>query len=560
MSETVFLGVAWPYPNGSLHLGQIAGAYLAPDIFARYHRTAGNRVLMVSGSDQHGTPITVRAEQEGRTPQQVATSFHEEFVASWERLGISFDLYTTTGTQNHIDTVQEMFLKLLEQGDIYKAVMELPYCAQENRFLLDRYVEGTCPFCGFERARGDQCDNCGRILDPVDLIDPRCRFDGSAPERRESEHFFLRLSAYNDRVKAWLTDDKEHWRRNVLGFALGILNDGEGLKDRAITRDMQWGVPIPVEGYDDKRIYVWFENVVGYLSAAKEWAQREGTPEAWRDFWQDPETKSYYFIGKDNIWFHTLSWPAQIMMYGGLNLPYDVPANQYINFRGWKASTSMGTAPFLPVYLERYDPDTIRYYLAAIMPESSDSDFSEGDLVRRNNEELVSTWGNLVNRVLTITYRSFEGRIPEPGALHETDRVLLRAGEEMLTSVGASIAACRFREGLRTSMAYAQETNRYLNQEEPWKTRESDPPAAARALYTALGAIEALKLALYPYLPFSAQQLHAMLGHDGPIDFNGWQTTLPQAGRPLGTPAPLFKKLEPPSAAEPELVGGKEGS
>ena len=543
MSETILIGVAWPYPNGSLHLGQIAGAYLAPDIFARYHRVAGDRVLMISGSDQHGTPITVRAVQEGRTPQQVATSFHEEFVASWGRLGIGFDLYTTTGTENHARTVQEVFLKLLEQGDIYKGTMELPYCVQEGRYLLDRYVEGTCPFCGYEGARGDQCDNCGKILDPVDLIEPRCRFDGSLPERRESEHFFLRLSAYTDRVKAWLQDDKEHWRRNVLGFALGILN--EGLKDRAITRDLEWGVPIPVEGFDDKRIYVWFENVIGYLSAAKEWAQRQGTPEAWRDFWQDPAAKSYYFIGKDNIWFHTLSWPAQLMMCGGLNLPYDVPANQYLNFRGWKASTSLGTAPFLPDYLERYDADALRYYLAAIMPETSDSDFSEEDLLRRNNEELVSTWGNLANRVLTFTYRNFEGRVPQPGELSEADRALLAAGDRALASVGESIAACRFREGLRTAMSYAQEANRYLNQEEPWKTRTTDPAAAARALFTALGAIETLKLAFYPYLPFSSERLHALLGHADAIDADGWRRRLPVAGSPLVEPEPLFKKLEP---------------
>ena len=543
MAETILVGVGWPYPNGSLHLGQIAGAYLPADIFARYHRIAGNRVIMVSGSDQHGTPITVRAEMEGTTPEAVARRFHDEFVACWGRLGIEFDLYTTTGTQNHIDTAQEMFLKLLEQGDIYKGSMVLTYCAREGRFLPDRYVEGTCPFCGYEGARGDQCDSCGRTLDPVDLIKPRCRFDGSTPEQRTSEHFFLRLSAYTQQLKAWLSEGKTHWRRPVLSFALGVLN--EGLKDRAITRDLQWGVPIPVPGFESKRIYVWFENVIGYLSAAKEWAQRHGTPEAWRDFWQDPAAKIYYFVGKDNIWFHTLSWPAQVMMYGGLNQPYDVPANQYVNFRGGKASTSLGTAPFLPDYLERYDPDTLRYYLAAIMPETSDSDFSEEDLVRRNNEELVSTWGNLVNRVLTMTYRSFGGRVPDPGELRPADRALLEQGETALASVGASIAACRFREGLRAALAYAQETNRYLNQEEPWKTRQSDPAAAARCLYTAIGAIEALKLAFYPFLPFSSRRLHALLGHTDAVDAAGWQTQPPVAGAALQEPEPLYKKLEP---------------
>ncbi len=543
MPENILVGVAWPYPNGSLHLGQIGGAYLPADIFARYQRLVGNRVLMVSGSDQFGTPITVRAEQEGKTPQQVVDHYHSEYLDCWQRLGISWDLYTSTGTQNHAETAQDIFSKLYNQGDLYLDTMELTFCVQEQRFLPDRYVEGTCPHCGFNGARGDQCDNCGRSLDPTDLIEPRCRFDGSTPERRPSEHFFLRLSAYNDRLKDWLSTDKEHWRAHVLGFARGVLQ--EGLRDRAITRDLEWGVPIPVEGFDKKRIYVWFENVVGYLSAAKEWSQIQGTPEAWRDWWQDPAGKIYYFIGKDNLWFHTLSWPAQVMMYGGLNQPYDVPANQYVNFGGWKASTSRGTAPFLPLYLDRYDADTLRYYLSATMPETSDSEFSDEDLVRRNNEELVATWGNLVNRVLTITHRTFEGRVPDPGDLRESDKALLAQGETTLASVGESLGLCRFREALRTALAYAQETNRYLNQEEPWKTRSTDRQAAGRSLYTALGAIETLKLAFYPFLPFSSERLHAMLGHTDEIGAQGWASSLPVPGAALQQPEPLFRKLEP---------------
>ncbi len=549
MPEKIFIGVGWPYPNGSLHLGQIAGAYLPPDIFARYHRAAGNRVLMVSGSDQHGTPITVRAEQEGKTPEEVARHYHEEFVRSWEQLGIVYDLYTTTGTDNHRETVQDMFLKLREIGDIYTQEMTLPYCEQEGRYLLDRYVEGTCPHCGHERARGDQCDNCGRILDPEDLINPRCRFDNSVPVTRESEHFFLRLSAYNERLKEWLSDDKEHWRRHVIGFALGILNDG--LRDRAITRDITWGIPIPVPGYDDKRIYVWFENIIGYLSASKEWARREGEPEAWREFWQDPACKTYYFIGKDNIWFHTLNWPAQLMGYGGLNLPYDVPANQYVNFRGGKASTSLGTAPFLPAYLEKYDPDAIRYYIAATMPENADSEFSEADLVKRNNEELVSTWGNLANRVLSLTYRHFDGRVPDPVELRPADNDLLARADEALKSVGASIASCRFREGLQTAMLFARDTNRYLDQEAPWKAIGEDRPAAARSLFTAIAAIEALKMALYPYLPFSSQALHELLGHEGRLDTLPWAAVRPTPGTRLQPPKPLFRKLDPIEVEEP---------
>ena len=543
MPEKIFIGVAWPYANGSLHLGQIAGAYLPPDIFARYHRLKGNRVLMVSGSDQHGTPITVRAQEEGTTPAAVAARFHQEFVESWRQLGISYDLYTTTGTENHANVVQDIFLRLHEQGDIYLDRMRLPFCTIEQRFLLDRYVEGTCPICGYDGARGDQCDNCGNPLDPEELIDARCKFDGSTPEVRESEHFFLRLSAYNDRLKSWLSEGKKHWRRNVLNFSLGALQ--QGLRDRAITRDIEWGIKIPLSGYEQKRIYVWFENVIGYLSAAKEWAQLHGQPDAWRDFWTDPACKGYYFIGKDNIWFHTLSWPAMIMAYGGLNLPYDVPANQYLNLGGGKASTSRGTAPFLPDYLARYDPDTLRYYLAAVMPETADSDFSEADLIRRNNDELVATWGNLAHRVLTFIYRRFEGRVPQPGELDTQSRALLERAQVALDDVGESIALCRFRAGLLAAMGFAQETNRYLDDKAPWKAIRDDAQSAAMSLYTALGAINVLKVALYPYLPFTSERLHGHLGFEGEVAAGGWRVVVPPAGQSLREPEALFKKLEP---------------
>jgi methionyl-tRNA synthetase len=543
MSEKIFIGVAWPYANGSLHLGQIAGAYLPPDIFARYHRLKENNVLMVSGSDQHGTPITVRAADEGVTPAEIAFRFHQEFLDSWERLGIGFDLYTTTGTDNHASVVQDIFLRLHEKGDIYKDSMKLPYCTVEQRFLPDRYVEGICPLCGAEGARGDQCDNCGKPLDATELLSPRCKICGSEPEVRESEHFFLKLSAFNGPLKEWLSQGKEHWRKNVLNFTLGLLN--EGLRDRAITRDIDWGVTVPLPGFESKRIYVWFEAVIGYLSAAKEWAQRHGQPDAWRDFWQDPKCKSYYFIGKDNLPFHTIIWPAMLMGYGDLNLPYDVPANQYVNFGGAKASTSRGTAPFLPAYLEKYDPDALRYHLAAIMPESADSEFSETDLIRRNNDELVATWGNLAHRVLTFTYRRFEGRIPQPGELDEQSRELLAHAEVALEESGNQIASCRFRAGLAAAMGLAQEVNRYLDDKAPWKTFSEHREAAATALHTALSVINTLKVALYPYLPFTCQRLHGYLGYDGEIADGGWQTQNLLAGQALREPSALFKKLEP---------------
>ncbi len=555
MAEKIFIGVAWPYANGPLHTGQIVGAYLPADIFARYHRTAGNQVLMVSGSDQHGTPITVRAEQEGKTPAEIAAHYHQEFLETWRRLGISFDLYTSTGTDNHARTVHDIFLKLYQRGDIYKGSMRLPFCTVEERFLLDRYVEGTCPICGYEAARGDQCDNCGNVLDPVDLIEPRCRFDGSRPEIRESEHFFLRLSAYSDRLRRWLSSDKAHWRKNVLNFSLSLLE--QGLRDRAITRDISWGVPIPLEGYDDKRIYVWFEAVIGYLSASKEWAQRQGDPEKWREFWQDPRCKTYYFIGKDNIIFHTLVWPAQLMAYSDAtgepyNLPYDVPANQYQTVRGAKASTSRNLAVWVLDFLSRYDPDPLRYYLAVTMPETSDSDFTWADFVRRNNDELVATWGNLVNRVLAFAYRHFDRTIPTPAQLLERDRMLLHNVEQALRRTGENIAACRFRAGIEAAMAAAREANRYLEDSAPWRLVGQDRPRCATVIYTSIAAINGLKVAFYPYLPFTGQRLHQMLGYKGTLESQGWKFELPRPGQHLLEPEPLFKKLDPIIVAEEE--------
>ncbi|HWO93366.1 MAG TPA: methionine--tRNA ligase [Dehalococcoidia bacterium] len=555
MSERIAIGVAWPYANGSLHLGQIAGAYLPADIFARYHRAAGSDVLMVSGSDQHGTPITVRAESEGVSPQQIVDRFHAEFLETWPRLGISFDLFTATGTENHRRVVQDVFLRLYEKGDIYKATMTLPYCPVDQRFLLDRYVEGTCPHCGFAEARGDQCDNCGRPLDPLQLHGPRCKFCGTTPEPRESEHFFMRLSAFTERIREWVTPFGEHWRRNVYNFTLGILK--EGLHDRAITRDIEWGVPIPLPGYEKKRIYVWFEAFIGYLSASMEWAQRAGEPEAWRPFWQDPATKSYYFIGKDNIFFHTIWWPAVLMAHGDLILPYDVPANQYLTMSGSKASTSRNWAVWAPDALARYDADAIRYTLAALMPETSDSDFTWAEFLRRNNDELVATWGNLANRVLTFTVRNFDGRVPERGQLDSVSVALLQNAKTALGEIGDEIAACRFRSGLAKAMALAQDANRYLDERAPWKTVQDDRESAGQALYTAIAVIGTLRTAFSPYLPFSSDRLRSQLGLPDDGASTKWCYVDPVPGTRLGTPEPLFRKLDPSMVEEEEARMGR---
>jgi methionyl-tRNA synthetase len=546
MSERIFIGVAWPYANGSLHLGHVAGAYLPPDIFARYHRLKGNEVLMVSGSDQHGTPITLRAERERKKPEEIAARYHQEFLQTWQKLGISFDLFTTTGTQNHRQQVHDFFLTLLKKGYMYKDTMALLYCPNCQRFLPDRYVEGTCPYCHFEGVRGDQCDRCGKPLNPVDLIDPYCRICGALPEVRESEHCFFRLSAFNDQLLTWVKE-QSHWRPNVLNFTINLLK--EGLKDRAITRDIEWGVPVPMSGFDDKRIYVWFEAVIGYLSASKEWAVSCGDGEKWHDFWQG-DTKSYYFIGKDNILFHTIIWPAMLMGYGGLNLPYDVPANEFLTLEGRPLSTSRNWAVWLPDYLERYAPDPLRYFLSVSMPENSDTDFSWREFVRRNNDELVATYGNLVHRVLTFTYRNFDGAVPSPGERDERDQALLVKVEDAFADMDRLLYHCRFREAIRTAMSVAQEANRYLDDKSPWKRIKEDRQGSATSLYVALVAISGLKTLLYPFLPFSSQKLHQLLGFEGKVEDTSWALASLPAGQKLAPPEPLFVKLEDKVADE----------
>ena len=543
------MAVAWPYANGPLHLGHIAGCYLSADIFARYHRFKGNEVLMVSGSDTHGTPITIRADEEGITPQEVVERYHAMFLEAWQKLGITFDLFTHTNTDNHEEVVHRVFKSLLEKGYIYTGNMLLAYCAQCDRYLPDRYVEGTCPHCGNLRARGDQCDACGRTLDPQELVDPRCSICGATPEFRESEHFFLKLSAFEKPLLEWV-EKQDHWRNNVKNFTRQFLRDG--LKDRAISRDLSWGVPLPVDGYESKRIYVWFEAVIGYLSAAVEWAGQTGGN--WEDFWKDPATKSYYFIGKDNIPFHSIIWPAIILAYDeGLNLPYDVPANEFLSLENQKFSTSQNWAVWVPDYLERYDPDPLRYLLSINMPESGDANFSWSEFVRRNNEELVATYGNLVNRVLSFTYRNFDGKVPGVQSWDEVDQGLLRAARETMDSVDENLYHCRFKAAIGQAFGLAQEANRYLDTKAPWKTIKEDRDQAGASLTVAMQAINCLKTILYPFMPFSSQKVHEFLGFDGPVEEGSWDFEISvaaiKAGASLREPSPLYTKLDP------EIIG-----
>ena len=555
MPERILVAVAWPYANGSTHIGQVAGVYLPADIFARYHRLKGNDVLMVSGSDAHGTPVTLTAEERGVSPQQVSDQYQAEFLDNWKRLGIGFDLFTSTHTQNHAEVSQDIFLKLYHNGFIYKDTMRQPYCETDRRFLADRYVEGTCPHCGSDGARGDQCDNCGRTLDAQELIDMRCRICGTTPVIRDTEHFFIRLSAFEDRLLDWVRA-QSHWRPNVRNFTISYLEGG--LHDRAITRDIEWGVPVPLDGYEGKRLYVWFEAVIGYLSASKEWAEDRGDEDRWKDFWQR-ECRAYYFMGKDNIVFHTVIWPAMIMGYEGLNLPYDLPANEFLNLEGFKFSTSRNWAIWLPDYLDQYEPDPLRYVLSANMPETSDSDFSWREYVRANNDELVATYGNLVHRVLTMVSRNFDGRVPEPAALVGPSEELLKEADRRFEEAGSNLEACHFRSAIQSGMALARAANRYLEQQAPWRAVKTDREDAATTLWVGLSVINCLRTLLYPFLPFSSERLHRMLGFEGSVADGGWNWEPEELvpGHALAQPEPLFVKLdEAVVEKEAQRVGG----
>ena len=542
-AKKILVAVAWPYASGSRHLGHLAGAYLPPDIFARYHRALGNDVLMVSGSDVHGTPITVRADEEGVSPAEIVDRYHPEFVQIWEDLGVQYDLFTTTGTDTHREVAQDFFLKLLENGYLYRQSSEQFFDEEANRFLPDRYVEGTCPHCGFPHARGDQCDNCGRTLDPTDLIEPISKLTGNPPVLRKTEHYVWKLSEFEEPLLEWLRS-REGWRPHVINFAIGMVE--EGLQDRDFTRDLDWGIPLPVDDLGPgKSIYVWWEALMGYFSAPQEWSKIHGTPDAWEAWWKDPDAESYYFIGKDNIPFHAVYWPALLMGYGGLNLPTDVPANQFVNFGGEQASASRGIGRSIGWYVERFEPDALRYAVAINFPETSDTEITLDELVKRVNEELVATWGNLVNRVFVMTERYFDGVVPPAGEPDAVDRQLLADAGETLDEVGRLIGEVKLRGGLQRAMVGAQAVNAYLNEREPWKTAGEDPARTGTTRNTALNAIAGIAVALYPYLPFTSvrllEALEVELGDQGPT----WRRPEITAGTKLASLEPLYTKMEP---------------
>ncbi len=581
MTHPVLICVAWPYANAEIHVGNLTGSYLPADIYARYNRLRKRQVLMVSGSDSHGTPITVRADTENKTPLQVYQEYHKGFLDLFQKLGITYDIFTSTHTENHTKVSQAMFKALKRNGFLYPEKQMQWYSPAQKKFLPDRYVEGTCYICGYDGARSDQCDKCGNLLEPAQLINPRSKIDGSVPEQRETEHYFLDLGKLQEDIVDFLKNRESYWRPNVLRQSLGQVLK-EGLRGRPITRDLDWGIPVPLQGWESKRLYVWFEAVIGYLSATLEWSRLKDQPEAWRAWWQDPQSRVVYFIGKDNIPFHAIIWPGELIGAGAafdeemghekkgkLVLPYDVPANEFMNLEGQKISGSRNWAVYGRDFLTRYDPDALRYYLTVTMPESKDTDWDWEDFYHRNNDELVATWGNLANRVLSFTYKNWEGQVPEPGELNDLDQELLDRVEGAFDSIAAEYEAVHLRGALNETLALAGEVNKYLDTTAPWLTIKTDPRAAARACYVALRAIDSLKILFAPVLPFTSEALHAIfdypdtlfgtqsvstqrdalgehvvLSYEPGRGMGEWKPSQLHAGSRLNQPQPLYKKLD----------------
>jgi methionyl-tRNA synthetase len=555
----------------------VAGFGVPSDAYARYHRLKGNDVLMVSGTDEHGTPVMVAADREGKSYGEIADYYNEAFREDFRRLGLSYDCFSRTTTRNHARVTQDLFRTLYDHGAIFERSQLVSFSPTTGHTLPDRYIEGTCPICGYPEARGDQCDNCGNQLDPTDLIDPRSKIDGSTPEFRETNHLFLDLPRFADALRTWIAGHDD-WRPNVRNFSLGLLDD---IRARPITRDLDWGVRIPIPGYaedENKRIYVWFDAVIGYLSASIEWAQITGDPDAWREWWQNADAYHAYFQGKDNVVFHTVIWPSMLLGYeqggeygagkGPLELPDNVIASEFLTMEGQQFSTSRRHSIYLRDFLDRYDPDPLRYYLVAAGPETQDTDFTWAEFVRRNNDELLANWGNLVNRTLTNAYRNF-GAVPQPGALTDDDAALLDGVAQGFPVVGAHVEAGRFRAALGETMRLASTVNQYVSEQAPWALVKTDEARAATVLYVALRAVDSLKILFTPFLPFTSQRLHELLGYDGyvagPLEFRDvdedgqvhtvltgdyaswvgrWEPSDLPPGQPLREPQPLFKKLD----------------
>ena len=580
MCADVLAAVAWPYANGPRHIGHVSGFGVPSDVFARYMRMRGHNVLMVSGTDEHGTAIQVKAEQEGLSARECAGKYHRVIATDLQGLGLSYDLYTRTTTPNHYRVVQEIFTALHDNGYVVAQTQMGAISPSTGRTLPDRFIEGTCPICGFEGARGDQCDNCGNQLDPADLIEPRSRINGEKPKFVETEHFFLDLPKLADALGQWL-DTRTDWRPNVLKFSYNLLED---LRPRAITRDLDWGVPVPLDGWRDapmKRIYVWFDAVIGYLSASIEWARRSGDPEAWRRWWNEDSTLSYYFMGKDNIVFHSVIWPGILLgangqgsaggdvheSLGELQLPTEIMSSEFLTMKGSKVASSRGASIFVGDFLEEFGPDALRYYIAVAGPENHDTDFTWDEFVLRINFELANEWGNLVNRSISMAHKN-NGAIPEAGELNAEDQELLAASRAAFDVVGEHLAAGQFKAGISEAMRIVGLANKYFSDQEPWKLKDN-PARRDTVLHVALQVVSDCNTMLTPFMQHASQKVFEALGGEGiwaampelvevseadleyPIlqgdyanELASWESRPIQPGTPLSKPSPIFSKLD----------------
>ncbi|WP_315130181.1 methionine--tRNA ligase [uncultured Actinomyces sp.] len=599
----ILSAVAWPYANGPRHIGHVAGFGVPSDVFSRYMRMSGHDVLMVSGTDEHGTPILVAADAEGVSARELADRNNRLIVEDLVALGLSYDLFTRTTAGNHYAVVQEMFRTVRDNGYMIEQVTRSAISPSTGRTLPDRYIEGTCPICGTPGARGDQCDTCGNQLDPTDLINPRSRINGEKPEFVDSTHYFLDLPALAGALGAWLEERQASgtWRPNVIRFSVNLLAD---IRPRAMTRDIDWGIPVP--GWEDqptKRLYVWFDAVIGYLSASIEWARRSGDPEAWRAWWNDPDALSYYFMGKDNIVFHSQIWPAELLGYdgrgerggapgelGSLNLPTEVVSSEFLTMEGRKFSSSHGIVIYVRDFLKRYQADALRYFISAAGPETADADFTWAEFVRRTNGELVAGWGNLVNRTASMIHKRF-GAVPAPGELEDIDRALLDAIETGFDTVGGLIAQHRQKAALAEAMRLVGEANKYVADTQPFKLKGQDPATQERlatVLHTLAQAVADLNLMLSPFLPHAANDVDRVMGGAGEVapmprveevaeldpqvlpeafegrsgypvitgDYAGapsWGRHQVVVGTPVGRPTPVFTKLDE-SVVDTELA------
>jgi methionyl-tRNA synthetase len=557
--KRILVTAALPYANGPIHIGHLAGAYLPADLYARYQRLKGRDIVFIGGSDELGVAIMIRAQAQGITPQHIVDQYHPMIQQSFARFGMSYDHYSRTTADIHRETSQEFFRRLAEKGIFKLRTEKQLFDPKAGMFLADRFVRGTCPNCGYEDAYGDQCEKCGTSLSPLELLQPRSTLSDATPELRETTHWYLPLGDMQPALERWIATHPE-WKPNVLGQVRSWLHDG--LKDRAITRDVPWGVPVPEDtaraaGVDatGKVIYVWFDAPIGYISSTREWAARKGQPDLWKTYWQDRQTKLVHFIGKDNIVFHCLMFPAMLMAHGDYILPDNVPANEFLNLEGAKLSTSRNWAIWLHEYLEEFDPDLLRYALATMLPETKDADFSWADFQARVNSELADVLGNFVNRTLTFAERYFGGVVPALEAPSAVDLEVLKTLAGFPERIGASFESFRNREAVFETMNLARLGNKYFNDTEPWHTRKTDLRACGNTIHVSLQLCAALSILLEPVLPFSAPRLRTMLSlsafrsseADGRRDGLGWDDAgrpLLPAGHRLGQPAILFEKIE----------------